>query len=983
MITYLKKTKKPEHNLNISNNKCINNTSIKPIIIETINNTNNESLIENTTSTYDNNNISINNENNTNKIFENFNNLNSYQLSSITSKLTQLSIAECINNKLLSFLDILPKECIQYILCFLSAKDITTCACTSKKFNYFASSNYIWRKKCIEDFSFFLKHSGIRDLIFFSSYAYDIDDNFSISHRHGKIDPYYYYDPKDRKKISLINSFNYSSSASSSSSTSLSSSITSSYSSMNNIVFDKDNNVNKKKKEKIKSLTTYSLWQSIRSLKQLYIRILYPFSKYIGLWHADYPFHSGALISIELVTNIRIKNHTFIKAFILNAKNKTFGTSFFSMDPLYTVDALDYVIEKVPFFEISIKPSEDTMEGEEEESDEEEEDKEKNEEEFIRNKNLLEKNLINYVSDQKININLIKSKLMNNRSIHLKYKKDNHYEKTIDVHSNKNNVNAHVSGEDQAKNGSHRKHNTPMKREDLRILFTESYIPKSSSHQKYYNHSYYTKSYSRFLNNNIYNSFGVKSINNNKNYLNNSSSNLNNSLTPSAISQNNLIGNHNTNKSSNIKISNSNDNDFKNDNIDSIDFYHNLINKSNIKIFNYYNPNFCIKKEKVPFTINISYTSCSHPVKLILSPSSDIAFLNEIPNEHTGLWTSKKSFHVLQPSLITVIQTSEMNENNFENYKNNSNKYNIFNLSCSEGCHLNKVRSLSIVDDKTIYGNFLYNTSYSKINLLLSSQSVKKSKSISLSNIKSDIDLTYSTTLSNSYPLTHNRSSFSILTSALTSFHTTTYSSSSYFSLSSSSSISSSNATLISSDFNSSSIPCLDGIWIDDEEVSIMINTEEYSNMESEENSDEVSHTHDNYFSRSFHDLRSIDLQNENENEDNEMMLHDELTGINKSRQEIVAYKITGDVNIPKGEISWSADLSHTINSEMTTLDGRVYDITQSNEFQNSKIYKAEGIFAQIGYRDIKKRPGKLVTEIEVKEEVVYIYAKLFIEFIC
>jgi hypothetical protein len=1135
---------------------------------------------------------------------------------------------------------------------------------------------------------------------------------------------------------------------------------------MNNIVFDKDNNVNKKKKEKIKSLTTYSLWQSIRSLKQLYIRILYPFSKYIGLWHADYPFHSGALISIELVTNIRIKNHTFIKAFILNAKNKTFGTSFFSMDPLYTVDALDYVIEKVPFFEISIKPSEDTMEGEEEESDEEEEDKEKNEEEFIRNKNLLEKNLINYVSDQKININLIKSKLMNNRSIHLKYKKDNHYEKTIDVHSNKNNVNAHVSGEDQAslllngstsstsstksqsilketnqtkedtithqkndpinpninitinyplnnsqecnilkntnsdllikindsvinndksnitineknninnnlndnndfnnnnnnsnknknnsysnnskknnndknnnynnnnndnknnnnnnnndnnndndknsdiniekkkvsddninenqnsntnnkhenkltndynicpspipipnskklsqyniENGSHRKHNTPMKREDLRILFTESYIPKSSSHQKYYNHSYYTKSYSRFLNNNIYNSFGVKSyynkynyfnsksmasyynnnpiekentnkrhdnnnninnnkenngnknnnnnsnnnnsnnnnsnnnsnnnnnnnnsninnnnnnnnindnnhknikicedntfkfkddsvtsslsinasnsilnnnnastlsnkiniknnnnisINNNKNYLNNSSSNLNNSLTPSAISQNNLIGNHNTNKSSNIKISNSNDNDFKNDNIDSIDFYHNLINKSNIKIFNYYNPNFCIKKEKVPFTINISYTSCSHPVKLILSPSSDIAFLNEIPNEHTGLWTSKKSFHVLQPSLITVIQTSEMNENNFENYKNNSNKYNIFNLSCSEGCHLNKVRSLSIVDDKTIYGNFLYNTSYSKINLLLSSQSVKKSKSISLSNIKSDIDLTYSTTLSNSYPLTHNRSSFSILTSALTSFHTTTYSSSSYFSLSSSSSISSSNATLISSDFNSSSIPCLDGIWIgtfghhglefiyiktydkkisdsskkdslitlqneDDEEVSIMINTEEYSNMESEENSDEVSHTHDNYFSRSFHDLRSIDLQNENENEDNEMMLHDELTGINKSRQEIVAYKITGDVNIPKGEISWSADLSHTINSEMTTLDGRVYDITQSNEFQNSKIYKAEGIFAQIGYRDIKKRPGKLIVisqdEIAIFWETIY-----------
>lgn len=49
-----------------------------------------------------------------------------------------------------------------------------------------------------------------------------------------------------------------------------------------------------------------------------------------------------------------------------------------------------------------------------------------------------------------------------------------------------------------------------------------------------------------------------------------------------------------------------------------------FINNSKITIFNYFNPNFCIKKEKIPFTINISYTSCSHPVKLILSPSSDI-----------------------------------------------------------------------------------------------------------------------------------------------------------------------------------------------------------------------------------------------------------------------------------------------------------------------------------------------------------------------
>jgi len=379
MITYLEKSKKAKYHINTTNKTCINSINKQPTIIKELKNNNHTSSVFSNTSTFD---IFSNNNDNFLINFDNLNNLNSYQLSSINAiNHSSLSIAECINNKILSFLDVLPKECIQYILCFLSAKDITTCACTSKKFNYFASSNYIWRKKCIEDYSFFLKHSGIRDLILFSSYAYDIDDNFSKSHRHGKIDPYYYYDQKDRKKISLITSFNYSSSSSSSiASTSSSSTTSSKY----NLTFCD----NKKKKEKIKSLTTYSLWQSIRSLKQLYIKILYPFSKYIGLWHADYPFHSGALISIELVTNIRIKNHTFIKAWFLNAKNKTFGTNFFSMDPLYTVDALEYIIEKVPFFEISIKPSEDLMDDE---SDDDDENEEKTEE-VIKNKNEINEN---------------------------------------------------------------------------------------------------------------------------------------------------------------------------------------------------------------------------------------------------------------------------------------------------------------------------------------------------------------------------------------------------------------------------------------------------------------------------------------------------------------------------------------------------------------------------------------------------------------
>ena len=335
-----------------------------------------------------------------------------------------------------------------------------------------------------------------------------------------------------------------------------------------------------------------------------------------------------------------------------------------------------------------------------------------------------------------------------------------------------------------------------------------------------------------------------------------------------------------------------------------------------------------------------------------------------------------------------MIQNLEMDENeNFEKLKNNTNKYHIFNLSCQKGCHLNKVRSISIIEDKKFYENFLFNTSYSKINLPLSSHNVKESKSISLSNVRSDIDLTYSSILSNSYPLTYNRNSFSILTSALISSHSSSFLTSS---------------TLMS-DFNSSSIPYLDGIWIgtfghhglefiylktynnkkiisnssekdslvtlQNEEPPIMINTEGYSDSEenerNEENEeDENEDDHYNDFNRSFDENQDSGVQNENENEsENEIRLN-ELSSVHKNHKTVVAYKITGDVNIPKGEITWTADLSHTISSEMTTLEGRIYDISQSNEFLNSKIYKAEGVVAQIGYREIKKQPGKCMLYI-------------------
>jgi len=213
------------------------------------------------------------------------------------------------------------------------------------------------------------------------------------------------------------------------------------------------------------------------------------------------------------------------------------------------------------------------------------------------------------------------------------------------------------------------------------------------------------------------------------------------------------------------------------------------------------------------------------------------------------------------------------------------------------------------------------------------------------------MNLTYSTTLSNSYPLTFNRSPFSILTSAFTSFYS-------------------------SSDIiNQPSIPSLDGIWIGtfghhglefiyikslstnpnnsskkdslitiyDGELPIMINTDEYTSDEEEQ-----AQTTSDHF-----DETDSDVKREN--------------------TKIVAYKITGDVNIPKGEISWSAELNHQIDGEITTLEGRTYDITRSIEFRNAKIYEVEGIVAQIGYRDIKKQPGKCKS-INIVIHILYIF---------
>ena len=313
-----------------------------------------------------------------------------------------------------------------------------------------------------------------------------------------------------------------------------------------------------------------------------------------------------------------------------------------------------------------------------------------------------------------------------------------------------------------------------------------------------------------------------------------------------------------------------------------------------------------------------------------------------MPNKHTGLWTSKKSFHVLQPSLITVMQSSETNEN-FNNSQNNLNKYNIFNLNCGKGCHLNKVRSLLIEKDKKIYRNFLFNTSYSRI-ILSNYHNTKESKSISISNIKPDIDLTYSTTLSNSYPLTHYRTPFSIFSSAFTSFY--------------------SPSNILNS---SSPIPSLDGIWIGTfgQHGLEFIYIKTYNIKPNPSKKDSL-------FTLNHGELPILinnDVYSTDEEEEEITPLSDQINEINpnnnnafdskKDIKKIIAYKITGDVNIPKGEISWSAELNHPMVSQVTTVEGRTYDIARSHEFRNAKIFKAEGIFAQVGYRDIKKHSGK------------------------
>jgi len=577
MITYFEKSRRAEKTLNTPNKTCINN---KETNINDNNNINSSTfgiIADDSDKTLD------NPGNDTTSTTT----LNTNSLSSITaaaSNYTNLSIAECINNKTLSFLDILPKECIQYILCFLPAKDITTCACTSKKFNYFASSNYIWRKKCIEDYAFFLRHSGIRDLILFSSYAYDIDDNFSKSHRHGKIDPYYYYDQKDRKKISLINSYNPSSK-------SKSLEVSSTCSSSNHLLKFPEGTA---KKEKIKSVTSYSLWQSIRSLKQLYIKILYPFSKYIGLWHADYPFHSGALVSIELVTNIRIKNQTFIKAWIINAKNKTFATNFFSLDPLYTVESLDYVIEKIPFFEISIKPSGDLMENDDDDDDEgvEEgaEEDECKENRLMRSKGKQEEDEDN----QRIDINMIKRKLIKNNQTTTKIN-ENNYDNNNSINTNNNNdVNVNVNGDEEGqtsqisslKNESIHEPCSSMKNQEHSVKMDDLDKNKNlihptinnTNHQNLVNkerhiltNTYIPKPFKKFNNENL--------IFENNNYQ---KPNLNNQIYHDACTNNTNNNNNNYNNHINDNSNSKNINDIH----DNIINHNNDINYSTLNVIN-------------------------------------------------------------------------------------------------------------------------------------------------------------------------------------------------------------------------------------------------------------------------------------------------------------------------------------------------------------------------------------------------------------
>jgi len=299
------------------------------------------------------------------------------------------------------------------------------------------------------------------------------------------------------------------------------------------------------------------------------------------------------------------------------------------------------------------------------------------------------------------------------------------------------------------------------------------------------------------------------------------------------------------------------------------------------------------------------------------------------------------------------MQSSESNEN-FDNFKNNLNRFNIFNLNCCKGCHLNKVRSLLIEEDKKIYRNFLFNTSYSRI-ILSNYHNTKESKSISISNIKSDIDLTYSTTLSNSYPLTHYRTPFSIFSSAFTSFY------------SSSSSLN-----------QSSQLPSLDGIWIgtfDQHGLEFIYIKTFYTKPKNDSfatltnNEPPILINGDDYYTDEEEEVIPL-FDPINEIDDNNNIFNSK-----KKIKKVIAYKITGDVNIPKGEISWSAELNHPMVSEITTVNGRTYDIARSPEFRNAKIFKAEGIFAEIGYRDIKKYSGKCKF---IKKKYIYILISIY-----
>ncbi|KAJ3257984.1 hypothetical protein HK103_004118 [Boothiomyces macroporosus] len=97
----------------------------------------------------------------------------------------------------------------------------------------------------------------------------------------------------------------------------------------------------------------------------------------------------------------------------------------------------------------------------------------------------------------------------------------------------------------------------------------------------------------------------------------------------------------------------------------------------------------------------------------------------------------------------------------------------------------------------------------------------------------------------------------------------------------------------------------------------------------------------------------------------NELML---LSYSLETEKKLRVTKITGDVNVPRGEISFTADL----NNWKYTLGNTLHNINNSAEFKNGIVFDGKGTVAMEGYQSATKIPCDVIVVSDTQFSVYW-----------